>query len=143
MDFYRECRPPGLSLLPPLLVLNGDLVFPFGQTSSLGPPGVWYGVGSGGEFPPSFSAWSGRSLQGVLTPGLDTPAFPSGMQLETFVLPFRDQASSLVPSGVAYLVGVGGKFLTSLRYLWSVFYRECQSPGLSLLPPLSGHNQGP
>ena len=35
VDFYRECQPPGLSLLPPQLVYNWRLVFPFGQIFSL------------------------------------------------------------------------------------------------------------
>ena len=141
--FYRECRPPGLSLLPPSSVHNQGLYSePLWSDILPGTPRGRVSMRAGGKFSP-FVRLVSLIFAGSVAPGLDTPAFPSGMQLETFVLPFRDQASSLVPSGVAYLLGVGGKFLTSLRYLWSVFYRECQSPGLSLLPPLSGHNQGP
>ena len=128
--------------MPPLLVLYGDLVFPFGQTSSLGPPGVWYGVGSGGEFPPSFSAWSGRSLQGVLTPGLGTPAFPTGMQLGTFVLPFRFKHPPWDPQGSHMRWGLAVNFFLPCAPLGMFIYRECHPPGLSLLPPSSGHNQG-
>ena len=80
---------------------------------------------------------------GSVAPGLDTPAFSTGMQLGTFVLPFRDQASSLGPSGVAFLVGVGGKFLTSLRYLWSVFLQGVPSSGFVTPSSLFGHNWGP
>ena len=65
------------------------------------------------------------------------------MQLGTFVLPFRDQASSLGPSGVAYLLGVGGKFLTSLCYLRSVFLQGVPSSGFVIPASLFGAHQGP
>ena len=57
--FYRECHPPGLSLLPPSSgttgVRNLNLL---GQIYSLGPSGVVFCMRAGGKIPP-FGAWSG------------------------------------------------------------------------------------
>ena len=97
---------------------------------------------AGGKFSP-FVRLVSLIFAGSVAPGLDTPAFPSGMQLGMFVLPFRDQASSLGPSGVAYLLGVGGKFLTSLCYLRSVFLQGVPSSGFVIPASLFGAHQGP
>ena len=116
----------------PCIYLTGDLVFPCWTNFLSGTPRGWYCVGTGGKFLPSFSSRLGWILQGVLAPGLVIPASPSCMQLGTLVLPIRDQTSSLGPSGVVYVVGVGGKFLLPFCYLGvfftgSVGLRVCHS----------------
>ena len=68
-------------------------------------------------------------LQGVPASGLGALASPTSMQLGTFVLPFWVQTSSLGPSGVAFWLGVGGKFLPSWRFIFtgSAILRVCHS----------------
>ena len=129
--FYRECHPPGLSLLHPSSgttgVRNLNLL---GQIYSLGPSGVVFCMRAGGKIPPSWHSVR-LNFYREFRPPVRRSCLPHWYATKDICLSLWEQTSSFGPSRVVYRVGIDSKFSSFLVLLGKAcFYREFRPPSL-------------